>query len=74
MSTNERNPGRDISLRSRHETVDWALFFFSKIHLELFGIRAHFLLIVINRLLGNSKVASVFNTQNWETRRTHCIF
>ena len=37
MSANERNLGRDISLRSRHETVDWA-FFFSKIHLELFEL------------------------------------
>ena len=36
MSANERNLGRDISLRLRHETVDWAFFFFfSKIHLEL---------------------------------------
>ena len=74
MSANERIPSHDISLRSRHETVDWAFFSISKIHLELFGIRAYFLLTVINRLLKNSKVASVFDTQNWERRRTHCIF
>ena len=38
MSSNERNPGYDISLRLRHETLDWAFFFVSKIHLELFEL------------------------------------
>ena len=42
MSANERNPGRDISLRSRHEIVDWAFFFVSKIHLGLFELGPFF--------------------------------
>ena len=64
MSVNERNPGHDISSSSRHETVDWAVFFSLIKSTWSFLNLAHFLLTVINRLFENSKVASVFDIYN----------